>query len=163
MFSQLLALSRDGRAGPKERGPHRLAAAAAQAPPDVAVAPLSPCSPSTRLAAAAPTGSSLGSPRTRAAALPAYRALLGRQAQRLPHVQHAAEQAPCYTSLEFLRKLGERLKEKCRLVFTRILSCDGQPPLPVLLLPASNPPTPCLLPCCRRAAHGQALTGVPLP
>ncbi len=108
MFPHLLTLPRDGRqAGAKERGPHRLAAAAAAAPD--AAAPLSPRSPSARLAAAAATGSGMGSPRSRATALPAY-CLLGRQSQRLPHVQHAAERAPTgYTSLEGLRKLGEHL------------------------------------------------------
>ncbi|PRW60617.1 D-lactate dehydrogenase [Chlorella sorokiniana] len=125
MFPHLLSLgaARDGRqAGPKERGPHRLAAAA-QAAPD-AVAPLSPRSPSTRLAAAAPSSSSVGSPRARAAALPAYRALLGRQTQRLPHVQHAAERAPTrYTSLDGLRKLGElhtgKHSQVCHFLDTR--------------------------------------------
>ena len=109
MFPHLLTVPRDARQAGKERAPHRLAAAAAAAAPDAAL-PLSPRSPTARLAAAAASGgSSLGSPRARAAALPAYRALLGRQAQqRLPHVQHAGERLPAgYTSLDGLRKLGK--------------------------------------------------------
>lgn len=110
MLPHLLTLPRDGRqAGGKERAPHRLAAAVVAAGAPDTAAPLSPRSPSARLAAAATSSSTVGSPRARAAALPAYRALLGRQAQRLPHVQPSAERAPTtYTSLDGLRKLGER-------------------------------------------------------
>ena len=120
MFHRTFAPSRDSQSQDRAAAllPHRLGAqpAGGDSHPQLPAAPAA-----SRLGASAATASSSkpaagsvpGSPRYKAASLPAYRALLGGRpssSQRLPHVLAAADRpAAAYTSLDGLRKMGKPL------------------------------------------------------
>ena len=121
MFHRTFAPSRDSQNQDRAAVllPHRLGAAPAGGDSH----PQPPAPSASRLGASAATASSSrpaassvpGSPRYKAAALPAYMALLGGRpstSQRLPHVLAAADRpAVAYTSLDGLRKMGEPLTQ----------------------------------------------------